>query len=574
MSGAPISVYRGCVLQTARFAPSAPGSTIFLASSVQDNPGPGSYLRSSVSTSAPSSNQLQEVDGRTINKFAHFVKPSVPAIPKKEQSYGYLQVGSELKPQQQPPTIYSGVGQDTVGPAAYNAHHEIWNEKKNVASSLRSTVKREVWEANAQRASVPGPGHYYEEPALNDATSTGKGSGLRGRKKSVKHERQSAVFASKVPILPDPKPATQYDPERDLELNAKEARLRYQLERQKTNVMKAKIEAFGSTTGRVELTSQLSAPFSNPTYTLTPGPGMYSDRTRSLRGQKKHRTPSGPSFSSGGHRRDDSMGFSSATERDCLSKPKKPTAPGPGAYRNETPRSLHHTVKSKLGIGRNGVFGTTSERRVWEQLERLEDDELTPGPGAYEKPVETHAGHFPLAANSAAFKSSSHRFTKRSNPHATPHVHCVGDHVAPAVGQYDIPQSLVLGSDTGNGIPGSPPVSARGATAGAGFLSKSERAVFDTKDARDLPGPGAYTEGAPKSALHTRLHEVRSSIGNEERFRVKPTVPENVGPGAYSIPGTVGFKSFNVTMTPATPQQEQYRAALSPRLQLGAMPSR
>lgn len=514
--------------------------------------------------------------GRAVNKFAHFVKPSAPAIPKKEQSYGYIQVGSNLRAQPQPTSIYSGIGQDTVGPAAYNSHHEIWNERKNVAPSLRSTVKREVWEENAPHSSVPGPGHYYEDPVAatssgpsgSDSTASVNKGGLRGRKKHGKHERQSAVFASKVPILPDPKPRTQYDSELALEINAKESRLRYQLERQKTNILKAKIEAFGSTTGRVELSSQLSAPFSNPSFTMTPGPGMYSDRTHG--GPKKHKLPASSS-------REESMGFSSATERYCLSKPKKPAAPGPGAYKSETPRSLDHAVKSKSTIGRNGIFGSTSERHVWEQLNRLEAaDDFTPGPGAYEKPVETHAGHFPHAANSAAFKSNSLRFSKQNNPRASPHVHCVGDLVAPAVGQYDISASLGLGaSGSSPGKPGctSPPNSARG---GAAFLSKSERAVFDTKDVRDLPGPGAYatdedvrmgvsgiiglsSSGAKQTT--TRFNEIRSSIGNEERFRVKPTVPENVGPGAYSIPGTVGSKSFNVTMKASSAQAvpQRYR---------------
>lgn len=530
-----------------------------------------------------SSNQMQEAEaGRAVNKFAHFVKPSAPTIPKKEQSYGYIQVGSDLRPQPQPAIIYSGIGQDTVGPAAYNSHHQIWNERKNVAPSLRSTVKREVWEVNTPHSSVPGPGHYYEDPVAATiggpsgseaaATAAGKGGGLRGRKKHSKHERQSAVFASKVPILPDTKPRTQYDSELAMEINAKESRLRYQLERQKTNIMKAKIEAFGSTTGRVELSSQLSAPFSNPSFTMTPGPGMYSDRTHSgLRGPKKHRIPASSN-------REESMGFSSATERYCLSKPKKPAAPGPGAYKSETPRSLDHTVKSKSTIGRNGIFGSTSERHVWEQLTRLEAaDDFTPGPGAYEKPVETHAGHFPHAANSAAFKSNSLRFSKQTNPHAPPRVHCVGDHVAPAVGQYDIPASLGVGtSGSSPGKPGCtpPPTSARG---GAAFLSKCERAVFDTKDVRDLPGPGAYAgdednagmgtgslSGMSSSTVKqatTRFNEIRSSIGNEERFRVKPTVPESVGPGAYSIPGTVGSKSFNVTMKASSAQviPQRYR---------------
>uniref|UniRef100_H3HD04 Palmitoyltransferase n=1 Tax=Phytophthora ramorum TaxID=164328 RepID=H3HD04_PHYRM len=177
-----------------RFAPSAPGSTIFGASSVQDNPGPGSYLRPA---SSPPSNNQREHQGP--HKFAHLVKPSVPAIPQRQQSYGYVQVGVELQRQSPPGEIYSGIGQDTVGPAAYSRHNPIWNEKKNAASSLNSTAKREVWEENKQLAKFPGP-----------------------------------VFASKVPIIPAPKPVGVYDPDREQELLAKEGRAeRYRQEQNK-----------------------------------------------------------------------------------------------------------------------------------------------------------------------------------------------------------------------------------------------------------------------------------------------------------------------------------------------------
>ncbi|KAL7993116.1 hypothetical protein Plhal703r1_c80g0173621 [Plasmopara halstedii] len=38
-------------------------------------------------------------------------------------------------------------------------------------------------------------------------------------------------------------------------------------------------------------------------------------------------------------------------------------------------------------------------------------------------------------------------------------------------------------------------------------------------------------------------------IGKRSSFRIKPSVPAIVGPGTYSIAGTVGTKSFNVTMS-------------------------
>ena len=140
---------------------------MFRPSTIQDNPGPGSYTPATAapvgSTStgfmahggqlSPSNNNQ---DDKLVHRFAHLVKPSAPTIPKKEQSYGYVpQLDGALARQPQPDAIYSGVGHDTVGPAAYSAHHQIWDAKKNAAASLKSTVKRDVWEENLPRAALP-----------------------------------------------------------------------------------------------------------------------------------------------------------------------------------------------------------------------------------------------------------------------------------------------------------------------------------------------------------------------------------------------------------------------------------
>jgi hypothetical protein len=201
-------------------------------------------------------------------------------------------------------------------------------------------------------------------------------------------------------------------------------------------------------------------------------------------------------------------------------------------------------VKGKLCIGRNGVFGSTSERQIWGELERMDVEEYTPGPGAY---AETGSFNTTQYLNSAAFKSGSTRFAKNAPPHAPPHVHCVGDQATPAVGQYNVSKGF-------SAVASSAPILAEGEAAGLlspriPFLSTQERSVFDTKDVCDLPGPGAYKDNTEDSnAAYTRSRDVRLTVGNETRFRVKPTVGEAVGPGAYSIPGTVGTKSFNVTM--------------------------
>jgi hypothetical protein len=532
--------------QISRFAPSAPGSTIFRASSVQDNPGPGSYLRPA---SSPPSNNQREHQGP--HKFAHLVKPSVPAIPRRQQSYGYVQVGIELQRQSPPKEIYSGIGQDTVGPAAYSRHNPIWNEKKNVAPSLKSTAKREVWEENKQLTKLPGPGQYNTSPAPETVAVTvpkspplipgGQRPRIGARRSQHRAARQSAVFASKVPILPTPKPVGVYDPDRDQELRAKEERAdRYRQEQSKLG-LGSKTEAFGSTTGRTELSSQIATPFSHPTYITTPGPGKYGAAGANAASKRQGRKTSGGSIA---HYLTDGIGFSCATERPCLAPTKTHAAPGPGAYKSETPRSLNHAVKGKLCIGRNGVFGSTSERQIWGELERMDVEEYTPGPGAY---AETGSFNTTQYLNSAAFKSGSTRFAKNAPPHAPPHVHCVGDQATPAVGQYNVSKGF-------SAVASSAPILAEGEAAGLlspriPFLSTQERSVFDTKDVCDLPGPGAYKDNTEDSnAAYTRSRDVRLTVGNETRFRVKPTVGEAVGPGAYSIPGTVGTKSFNVTM--------------------------
>ncbi|RLN95900.1 hypothetical protein BBJ28_00012322 [Nothophytophthora sp. Chile5] len=529
-------------------------STIFRSSSVQENPGPGSYLRAS--TSPHSNNQREHL---AANKFAHLLKPSVPAIPQRQQSYGYVMVGAELQLQPPPDEVYSGVGHDTVGPAAYSRHGPIWNAKRNVAPSLKSTAKREVWEETKQLCRVPGPGHYHESPATDATVPAAPASPptptsgmprprIGARRSQHQAARQSAVFASKVPILPAPKPMGQYDADRDQELLAKDERAeRYRQDQHRFGAAASKTEAFGSTTGRAQLSSQMNAPFSHPSYIATPGPGRYGGFANGS-GRRRDSKTSGNASEFVRHRTD-GVGFSCATERPCLAPTRAPAAPGPGAYKSETPRSMTQAVKGKLAIGRNGVFGTTSERQMWGELERMDVQEVTPGPGAYSERVPVSNTHY---LNSAAFKSSSTRFAKNANPH----VHCVGSQVSPAVGQYNISTGFSVAASNVVGADGSLANASDAADGGnsllsprVSFLSTTERSVFDAKDERDLPGPGAYKDRSEElGGGFTRSRDVRLTVGNEARFRVKPTVPETVGPGTYSMPDTVGTKSFNVTM--------------------------
>ncbi|KAL7997031.1 hypothetical protein Plhal703r1_c36g0132621 [Plasmopara halstedii] len=518
-----------------RFAPSAPGSTAFRASSIQDNPGPGTYLHSD--PSSPSSNQREH---QRPHNFAHLVKPSVPAIPQRQQSYGYVLVGADLQRQDLPNLMYSGVGQDTVGPAAYNSHTSMWNDKKSCASSLKSTTKRDVWEENNKLIELPGPGHYDTETTPTFWVSDGQRPRIGARRSRQQRARHSARILSKVPILTQNKPVGGSDLDREQDIQLKEERIeRCRQEKSRIVGFRSKTKAFGSTTGRTDVMSHISTPFRNPTNASTPGPGMYiADRTYGSSDQLGRNT-SGASIL---HHRPDGMGFSCATERPCLAYMKTLAAPGPGTYKCETPRSLNQTVKLKLGIGRNGVFGTTSERKIWGE------EACTPGPGAYSEFGSFDTKHY---LNSAAFKSASVRFTKNASLLAPPHIHCVGDHVSPAVGQYNVSTNLF---NVTLNRPDKVDVTSL-QTPRAPFLSTQRRSVYETKYASNSPGPGAYLDICDKDGMmFTRSRNACFTLGNEARFRIKPSVPAIVGPGTYSIAGTVGTKSFNVTMS----QKDQF----------------
>jgi hypothetical protein len=251
---------------------------------------------------------------------------------------------------------------------------------------------------------------------------------------------------------------------------------------------------------------------------------------------------------------------------------------------------MESTIKSKGTIGRHGIFGSTSERMIgWDNhhhhhhdhghggMDRIEyDDHIVPGPGAYEQSVQVTSGHLPNALPSAAFKSSSARFQKTSCiPNAPPHVHVVGDTTVPAVGQYDISRSFAstsssIGSPKAAVIHDSVAATSSAShsnsnSGGAGdqepvvakvsapFLTTSERTGFLSKQAMELPGPGTYDttktiQETTSFSSSTRSKDVRTTIGNDRRFKQKPVLPEHIGPGAYSIPSTMGKKSFNVTL--------------------------
>jgi hypothetical protein len=93
----------------------------------------------------------------------------VPAIPRPTQSYGYeLNEDGSYQLQKSKVLSYSGLGQDTVGPACYDPKYEVVYSKRGSFIDIgRSQVQRKIFEHNKSientlpDQSNPGPGYYF-----------------------------------------------------------------------------------------------------------------------------------------------------------------------------------------------------------------------------------------------------------------------------------------------------------------------------------------------------------------------------------------------------------------------------
>ncbi|OQS04448.1 hypothetical protein THRCLA_03315 [Thraustotheca clavata] len=502
--------------KVSRFAPAVPGSTIYKASSIQDNPGPGAY------TADIEQHQTVNTPSRpnTNNQYTNLLKPGVPTIPRKDQSYGYTaDENGVLKRHTAPASTYSGLGQDTVGPACYNVRKEPTADIATTVPSLKSTVKREVWEELSPRIDIPGPGHYA--PKIQHQAPLG--------------DRPNAVFASKVPILPEPR-RLEKDEEKALLLAIQE-----QSHAPKPKAHGVNKEQFGSTSGRTDIASNINTPFIQPTYNQTPGPGTYVNKKSNPYDKKRHTKKS---------LRDEAVGFQAISERPCLAKTKQANAMGPGSY-NPVGHdlTLEKAIRHRQHVGRMGKFGSTTERFLWNITpEVIEAEEQLPGPGKYapdSNVIEPQPPGVrrPRIHTSSAFRSTSSRFTNNNNH--VPQFHIVGESATPAVGEYD------LVNVTAHRIATNPYLKVP-------FLSQGPRSqVGPDPVLLEVPGPGQYEMVTPREKIvgaqnnRTRSNAIRSTISLQARFDKAPTKPHQlIGPGSYAVPGTVGTKSFNVTLQP------------------------
>lgn len=135
-----------------RFCPTYAGSTVFKPPTYITNPGPGTHFKSLKFTGLTKSTDLKrELYGEKAHaEIAVIPKPVPPGIPGKKIAHN----------------AYSGLCQDTVGPALYNPN---WNASKEVAPKndfASSKTERHLFEPVNKKENTmtakdnPGPGKY------------------------------------------------------------------------------------------------------------------------------------------------------------------------------------------------------------------------------------------------------------------------------------------------------------------------------------------------------------------------------------------------------------------------------
>ena len=93
-----------------RFAPTAPGSSVFKQSTYVDNPGPGTYTISAMKPQRPkSADNSSQVQAMKVHNLKLQTKAVPPAIPSRKSAAD----------------AYTGLKNDTVGPAVYSPKNDL-----------------------------------------------------------------------------------------------------------------------------------------------------------------------------------------------------------------------------------------------------------------------------------------------------------------------------------------------------------------------------------------------------------------------------------------------------------------
>ncbi|CAE8598527.1 unnamed protein product, partial [Polarella glacialis] len=354
-----------------RMAPTTCGASPFVASSVEKNPGPGTYSEGAKFGAKKQMNLQPSL--RPMQAEEH--TPTVPSIPQ-----------TRFLPGQEPTTEaskadaanlvmrHTGEPRDMVGPGEYSPNSDHLTHRMMPSTTFHRTsgTARHLWEPSvalentAPPRDVPGPGSY-------DVRNDNEGSmNCRG----AAHK-----FLSKVPMAQDMEhPLKRLMPgPGSYEVSGEIEKMMKQL--QERNVaLGGDRYRFGSMTDRVGWTRDVNMPYTDAYHVANvPGPGHYSIPSSTFASdpksdEAKHVLPGGakkkfygvhhPSIVLALQEAEGPLqAFNSTDDRPC-NKPTEQTTPAPWQYRRDDSRgqSMSSDLKEKAKVGRKGVFGSCADR--------------------------------------------------------------------------------------------------------------------------------------------------------------------------------------------------------------------
>lgn len=453
----------------------------FAQNSNELNPGPGSY---SIKSNFNFTKRSRSTKSR--NKILKTF-PSVPSIPTQIHAFGYDETeNGELVCQKNPVAVYSGIGQNSVGPGQYNPQtvSEIYNNKGTAWH--KSSVKRDLSTKGSSNLG-PGsysdlrPGNWYKLKGSAAFASTckresyiplgddderfvhdgnpGPGNYFLSNEKSVKSEKDfqkfgsgSKRFKSEKDSVPGP---GQYKTEKKIVVNENKA-------------------PFASTDPRfTEKTNKI------------PGPGSYANQNYEEAMKKKTHT-----------KKPDAFGCTEKRFQDKHSH----GIPGPGEYDTKLQIGIHNTAKQRP----SAVFESGVER-----IKHNEGYE-GPAPGTYNIPSTFSSQKKKLPQGFSVWEK--HEVKK----------------------DYSEDQR----KDSANQI--------KNLKKEDRMIQKYVEFDQEDKKTKDVngPGPGAYF----KKSLRFGADNKTSTVSKVDRFTKKSS--QNPGPGEYSDGNNWwNKKTFNIKFT-------------------------
>jgi len=518
-----------------RLGPTAPGSTPFAVSSVEKNPGPGSYSvgHNLGEKSAPEPKAalrpVLDVQDKTI--------PSMPPtrfLPgqKPETEAAKADLGSMF-------CRHTGEPHDMAGPGEYDPKGEEIVRKNDAHTIFHPPSKKSgetsLWEPSCAIEctlaphDIPGPGTYSEK--LPEDTVGTRGATHKFNS-TVPMAHEAEVPAKR--IVPGP---GAYEIPAELDRIATLGGDRHR---------------FGSVTDRVGWARDVNQPFMDA-YNIrnVPGPGHYPDVNATFKDSKKkaeaekvlpgaikkklHGVHHPTIILALQQSEAPLQAFNSTDDRPC-NKDTEQSTPAPGQYvrENALGASMMSTLKERAKVGRKGIFGTCADRFFGSPLDGRKGLPDPSFDGAGQCMTDGHTG----PDTKAPFTSGTSRIPDSAGPREAQATK-VGGFQTPAPGSYNVTE---------------PTYQSPYRTPRQDHLSfGSARTRFTEK--QDLfskfqlpasnPPPGIYDPSTPRRVKGTtQFNDCRKTphVG---------CTSDKVGPGSYGEDGhthtTLNKRTFNVS---------------------------